>query len=610
RALGQALATPGGSVRAAPLYTRLTGLRVGPGDLAVVEGECTTKAEAAARVAAATEARDRADRIAREKEKAEKARKAAEEAAARAGSEDRAALEAERATFGDILADLEKYIRTFDYDMALSQGDKVAGRLRAADLKAQLEDRLSIVRQYAALLTRLRKDINAGALRDPVVTFGRDNEGKGKLTEATAKDYAIAIQGGQARMKWKDLRPAQLLDLLRRMDLGPSDQFVLGSWCLEADLPADANRAFVAALRDSSKKRLIDEALARYYGINVPEGGFVLFLGRLVTPTEKQNVEAGLVFYAGQWVTPEDRKMLEKGFRKFGNKWAKEEAELVAAGYIKYKELWYTPEELDVLRSNWDEAWEYETAHYKIRCNLADSFGKQLCQILEQAYAAYAKHFGKEPPAAKMTMLAFRTFEDYRRYCIETKAEAYLQALGFANPATNVCCGYKKFGTDDMIGTMIHEGAHLFHDRAHNGMSPSWYHEGHATYFEGFVWDGTTLTFNWRPGNRIYWLKEAYRKDRLIPMGDIMRGDALSSINKGVDESSLFYSESWALYTFFTECTDPEIAPKWSALRTRFDTGRGGNFSGDGALEMVTDVFGPDLSAVEAKWKEWIGGLK
>lgn len=610
KALGQALAIPGGAVRAASLYTRLTGLRVGPNDLAVIQGECTTKAEAAARVSAAAESRDRLDRIAREKEKAEKARKAAEEAAAKASAGERASLEAERATFGDLLADIEKYIHTFDYDMALSQGDKVAKRLQAADLKAQIEDRLAVVREYAGLLARLRKDINAGTLRDPVVTFGRTNEGKGKLTEATAKDYAIAIPGGQARMKWRDLRPVQLLEMFRRMDLSPADHFALGSWCLEADLPNDANTSFVAALRDSSKKRAIDEAMARYYGINVPEGGFVLFLGRLVTPTEKQNVEAGLVFYSGQWVTPEDKKMLEKGFRKFGNKWAKDEAELVAAGYLKYKNLWYTSEELDALRSTWDEAWEYETTHYKIRCNLPDSFGKQLCVLLEQAYLAYAKHFGKEPPAVKMNMLAFRTFEDYRRYCIETKAEAYLQALGFANPATNVCCGYKKFGTDDMIGTMVHEGAHLFHDRAYNGISPSWYHEGHATYFEGFIWDGTTLTFNWRPGNRIYWLKEAHRKDRLIPMMDIMKGDALSSINKGVDESSLFYSESWALYTFFTETTDPEIAPKWAALRSNFDTGRGGDFSGEAALKMVTDVFGADLTGVEAKWREWVGGLK
>src|SRR6185503_3665640 len=130
----------------------------------------------------------------------------------------------------------------------------------------------------------------------------------------------------------------------------------------------------------------------------------------------------------------------------------------------------------------------------------------------------------------KMELWAFRSFEDYRRYCIEKKAEDHLNAAGFATSDSLVVAGWNKTRNDQQfLQTMSHEAAHLFFFRVAPAARPaSWFAEGMATAFEGFSWDGKAWSFNFVSDSRLPFVRDAMKAGRQIPLADLLSGDALA----------------------------------------------------------------------------------
>ena len=92
-------------------------------------------------------------------------------------------------------------------------------------------------------------------------------------------------------------------------------------------------------------------------------------------------------------------------------------------------------------------------------------------------------------------------------------------AAGFAPSEPDTFCGYDKLGDDrSFLSTMVHEGAHLFHQLSSpSANTPSWVAEGMATYFEGFsLQDGGHLKWTHISQERHLAVKEAIRRDRLL----------------------------------------------------------------------------------------------
>ncbi|MBI5366866.1 MAG: hypothetical protein HZA54_07500, partial [Planctomycetes bacterium] len=358
--------------------------------------------------------------------------------------------------------------------------------------------------------------------------------------------------------------------------------------------------------RDPTKRSARDDYLAARLGVPVPPGGFVVWQNRLVSTEEKTQREAGHVRWAGLWITKDELvNFAQKGFVKQDGRWLpKAEADLLAQGYRKYKDKWYTREELAALHADWENAWELETAHFAIRTNNPEEFLAELAAILEEDYRNCKEVFGKEPSGKKMNVYAFRTFEDYRNWCIKEKAEAQLRAHGYAIGARNYCCGYDALKSkDSFLSTMVHEGCHLFYARAYPGSdAPSWYHEGMATNFEGYTWDGKKLALNFVSKWRLPWIKQALKTGNYMPLAQFLDGDAGAAINKGVADSTLFYSTAWSLFYFLNHTDSPDLKVKWQKLRDLYDSGAGRaqKLSPSG---LFKSVFGDDLGALEAAWK-------
>ncbi|MCE9582718.1 MAG: DUF1570 domain-containing protein, partial [Planctomycetes bacterium] len=506
---------------------------------------------------------------------------------------DSAGLRAELATHLLTIAEIEALVRRYHFARAASEYDKLLPSLKSALRKSEVSARIPEVRGMAGALKRLVTGINSGALKLKATV------GKSELVIVKATDtvFDFTIAKGEGRFPWAALDPDLFCDFA--VQAGATAEELAGLGCLawDAARPATAQKMFEAALKkDAKQKALFTAFIARRRGIAAPDGGFVAWKGRYVTPDEKANLDKGLVLFEGQWVTTKDREQLAKGLVKIGDKWLPgEEAALLRRGYRKIDGKWTSAEEVAALRSVWETAWTEETPHYTIRTNEGEQFAKDLATLIEAAYADYKAYYAAEPPAGpkeKMTLFAFRTWEDYRKYCVDTKSEDSLAAAGFAKSDSLTVAGWNRTGNrQQFLQTMVHEAAHLYWYRvAPSAKAPSWFAEGMATYFEGFNWDGTAYRFNHLSESRLPFVKDAMKAGRHMPLKDLFAADALALINSDSQKALLFYAEAWSLNFYLSQTDNKAYREAYAKYRKSVAAGEG-----KGLIEFL-----PDAAKVEA----------
>jgi hypothetical protein len=333
----------------------------------------------------------------------------------------------------------------------------------------------------------------------------------------------------------------------------------------------------------------------------VPEGGFVPYQGALVSKDEREKRVQGMVRYKGIWVTPEDKEKLASGYVKYQGKWVTpDEKDLLAQGYVKYQEKWYTKEELSELRKSWEHAWTFHSDHYFIRSNISEEFSDELGRFMEAAFQEYAKFFGTTNPRG-MTLYAFRSYEDYRGYCLSTDNSSHLRAGGFATNQGNIAVGWMRDDEHHLLFTMIHEGAHLFHYNAYPSQSGvSWFNEAIATQFEGFAWDGKTLKVHFISAERLGWLKRAFSSNQYMSLSDMLAGNALELINQNPGMAATFYAQCWGLYYFLTQT--PKYQKRFASYVQKMNDG---DFRGK-ELDSFREEFGAELNEMETTWHNYI----
>ncbi len=515
---------------------------------------------------------------------------------------DRAKLEAEQETALLSLAELETLVRRFQFERALAGYERYLGSLQSPTRRREAEARIADLRGAADPFRRFRERLNAGGLKDV-----KQKVGAAEVTLTKAIDdqtFEFTIKQGGGKGTWAALGPEGLFKLLDRASPTPAERLGMGILAWDLGLAKRAMEDLQRAVKeDKALKGRLDDFVAARRGIDVPEGGFVVHQGKFATPEEKANLAKGLVLFQGQWVTKADHEHLAKGQIQVGGKWVPgDEKVLLAMGFRKYKEKWYSREDYTTLRSKWENAHETKTTHYDIRTNYDEEFAAELGALCEVAYEDFRLFYGgKEPKTEakdRMTLYAFASYEDYRKYCVEHKSEAQLQAAGFAVSNSNVVVGWNKTGeTADFLATMAHEAAHLYYFRIASGVAaPSWYAEGMATQFEGFEWTGSSYVYNRLSRVRLPFVKQAMNQGRHLPVAELVQGDALTLINSDTDKALLFYAECWALVYFLTQTDLAEYRDGFQRYREAVDSGK----------PAALAEFLPDLGAVEAEFVKFI----
>ena len=501
---------------------------------------------------------------------------------------------------------IDEFVRTYSYSKALQNFRALADELRTPELRQQVNQRIEEITPLARLFQALVKAINHKQLKNDKIRFGDDLIGH--LVWASNEEFKVVIPRGQVKHKWYSLHPRQLYDFYLRMELSPRQMFMTGVFCFENKLAVEGNRIFVRLLAETPQSRKsIDRYLAQMLGIPVPKGGFVPYQGKLVSSDEREKRLAGLVKFRGEWVTPGDKEKLEQGLVHHGGKWVlPSEKKLLQKGYRNYKGKWYTPIELANLRSNWEEAWTASTKHYDIRSNTSEEFINELALFMEAAFKEYEIFFGKTS-YLRMKIYAFRTYEDYRDYCLNTGHANMLRAGGFASSKDNIGCGWSRNNNRILLTTMIHEGTHLFHYQcARRSRLPSWFAEAVATQFEGYHWDGKNLKVDYISRSRLAWLKRAFDAKNTLPLQDMFSNSAAVYMNSSPEDASTFYSQCWGLYYYMRNHAAPNYKKHFQVFVQRMNRGE---YAGR-EHKAFFDEFLNKIGDIENNWKKFIMAMK
>ncbi len=501
---------------------------------------------------------------------------------------------------------IDELSRTYSYEKAISEFEKFLEQLISNDLKDKVRRRIAEVKPMAELFRKLIDSINQKKLLNDRIKISTDVDGV--IAEADEDTFRVIFPQGALKEKWYHLPPNRVYQFFERLKVEGAELFLIGVFCFENELSIEGNRSFIKVIRNHPKlRKKVDQYLSLKFDIPIPKGGFVPYQGRLISPKEREYLAKGLVRHGSKWVTPEDKEMLEQGFIKHNGKWITgKDKQLLARGYQQYKGKWYTKKELQELRQNWDDAWTLSTQHYELSSNISEEFLKELGTILEASYVEYAQFFG-ERFKSRSTLYAFRTFEDYRRFCIESGNPSLVRAGGFATKQDNRAVGWKRFDNDQLLSTMIHEGAHLYMYNAHpNTSTPSWMAEGIATQFEGYEWDGKKLIMHHRSPNRLPWVKRKFLEGNTFTIEELIQGQALQLINQDIDQAATFYAQSWALYYYMKHIPNKQYRDNFDKFVSTIH--RGGQQGRESTIFM--NYFGRDIDKLNIAWKKYILDLK
>jgi hypothetical protein len=233
----------------------------------------------------------------------------------------------------------------------------------------------------------------------------------------------------------------------RLEDLQPKDaegHYQLGLWCRAEKLNAEATQAFLKAVQIDPEHEGAHKALGheKYEGIWVTPGqkklmeqkkeeeeyaakGMVRYKGEWIKKEDLEKVQAGYVQWTDpgsgkvEWVTPADRAKLEKGLVQYEGRWLpREEAEALEKGLFKVEGNYVDKQAANEYHSNWDNAWELESEHYRMRTNRDYDSAMEALAKAEKAYQAMKEFFGEEPDLknGKLAIFMFGNQDEYNQF--------------------------------------------------------------------------------------------------------------------------------------------------------------------------------------------------
>ena len=198
------------------------------------------------------------------------------------------------------------------------------------------------------------------------------------------------------------------------------------------------------------------------------------------------------------------------------------------------------------------------TKHYKIYTTLLEPLMlSQLPGFIESAYRGYQKQL----PTPVETTTSFTVYlfaerdqwEDFTKTFTGHQAPMYLKIKKGAYYLKGACVVY-NIGRKRTFSVIGHEGWHQFNSRHFKYRLPSWLDEGIAMQFEASRYDKGLFYFEPSQNlQRLGALKKTLISDNMIPLNKLIAMNPGEAIVKSGEETTAFYSQSYALVRFLRE---------------------------------------------------------
>ena len=221
------------------------------------------------------------------------------------------------------------------------------------------------------------------------------------------------------------------------------------------------------------------------------------------------------------------------------------------------------------------------TGHYSIRTTVRNGDLRRLLpKFAEAALAQYASALGELPhPSGTLETLVFGSRDEWAAYTKERlgpEAAAYME-LGRGGYTSRATAILYDIGPNDTLTILAHEGWHQYSQSVFREELPVWLEEGIATFMEGHRIapdSGDAIFSSWRNLERFGELREAVRRERLIPLEELLQKTPQEFLAEGRERLLVYYAQVWALTHFFAEGANGKYRAALVGLLTDAVTGQ------------------------------------
>jgi hypothetical protein len=203
---------------------------------------------------------------------------------------------------------------------------------------------------------------------------------------------------------------------------------------------------------------------------------------------------------------------------------------------------------------------EVDTVNWTIRSSLRSAaFASTLPAFYEAALANFRSGLVPLPaPPRRLQAFVFGTRDEWARYTqhkLGPDAGAYLK-MGRGGFTTDGEAVLYDIGPRDTLAIAAHEGWHQYSQTTLRSALPIWLEEGIACYMEGFRLPpgAAQPTFMaWRNPERYTELRNSARRDRLVPLKELLDGSPQTFLERSRDAQLSYYAQVWALVHYLRE---------------------------------------------------------
>ncbi len=199
------------------------------------------------------------------------------------------------------------------------------------------------------------------------------------------------------------------------------------------------------------------------------------------------------------------------------------------------------------------------TKNYRVHTTLErESSLARVPIFLETALTHYRTSLGPLPaPPRPMDTYLFQSrqqWEAQMRELLPNEAGAFhnLGRGGLTTQGRSILYYIDRRGMSDTLAITAHEGWHQYTQTTFQQALPVWLEEGIATYMEGYITrsDGAPAFRPWENRERYSALRDALRRDRLIPLTELISRKPQAFLETGRRSLLTYYAQVWALTHF------------------------------------------------------------
>lgn len=197
------------------------------------------------------------------------------------------------------------------------------------------------------------------------------------------------------------------------------------------------------------------------------------------------------------------------------------------------------------------------TGNYEIKTTLRNGdLRRFLPQFAEAALVQYRTALGElPPPKSRLETYIFGSRDEWRantRERLGDEAEQYM-SLGRGGYTSRATAILYDIGPNDTLTILAHEGWHQYTQSTFEDELPVWLEEGIAAYMEGYRIapdTGQPIFSAWRNLERFGEMRDADRRGRLIPLGELLQKSPQEFLAEGRERLLVYYAQVWALIHF------------------------------------------------------------